>query len=295
MSQLQEYLNKTFNIDDRTSATIIITLFVFVLGILVNQLLKVISDFLKRKNLRKIFLLNLSELEKRALKQSHEYKSSSEQFSFTYTENFNLQKIDISQLIILKELGYKDTFNAFFSGIENWFKFKNLYRKAFNKIWDAIFAMDFWQGISLEMNHFNTAYSAYNEKRNLALQAFQTLLESKINTENLNHQDSNIAGYYRSLNIIVSDWQRLPKRSRADIIHRNIVLKVRIINRKFEKFNIPIIVDFNSFLLEASLQYQNIRLLYKVYNDRFTSLSILFRKHSRLINKGHLILKKGCC
>ncbi len=298
MNSLQDIIKTVFNIDENTSATIIITLFVFVVGIIIHSSIRIVSKYMKRINIRKMFLLNLHDLQKKSNHQAEKYKATASQFDFNHTGNFALYRIDISQLEILKEIGYTNSYNAFFSGIENIYRLKNIYRKAFTKMWEAVFALKYWQEKSEDLTFFNKTYASHMEKRNQSLKPYHQLIDSSVTDKaNLNNPDQNIVSYFKRVNSIHYEWQQLetPYRERVDVHHQNVVLKHRKLNMEYQRLNIPILNITNTYLLEASSHFTNLSNLLKTYKEMYNSFSLTFRKHSRLINKGRRILNNRYC
>ena len=294
MIQIQKYLEYQFDVDPNTSATIIITISVFMLGIFFQYLLHSITKFSERKRVRKIFLVGLSEFSKQVKKQSEQYGISAKTFAFDKKTNFEFNRATIFTISSLNGLDYNQTYQAFFFGFENIVKFNsNRKFEAFNKVWDSIKSVEFWHEKSFQnINYFIEKYNELNEKRNEAVNAHRLFYEPIM--KKLDGQDvpENIGRYMQAADQIHVDWQNKENRTRPHNIHRYLILRLRILNRKNQ--DIQIANGMNDNLLTASMEYESQRNFLKAQKDQMENYERSFRLYYRLVIAGREILKNYC-
>lgn len=287
---IQKYLESVFEIDANTSATILITLSIFIIGISIQQLLLLFSKFIERRKTRKIFKISLTGFIKQVKKQSEGYNETAKSFTFDEQTNFEFTRATIYTLSSLNSIGYQKTYEAFFTGFENIWKCNlNLKLKAFNKVWDSIKSVEFWHQKSFEdLSDFIDKYNDLNEKRNIAIENHRRFFESIITEINNKSVPAKVGLYIQDVDRIHVDWQKLKNRTRPNIIHRYLIIKLRIINRK--NSNIKIVNRMNENLLDATKEYQNQRNLLKTQKDQFENYSMNFKLFYRLSSKAKNVL-----
>ncbi|MCH7514010.1 MAG: hypothetical protein IH947_08740, partial [Bacteroidetes bacterium] len=118
MEKIQSYLQSLLGIDTNTSATIIIALIVFILGFGFTELSKSVSRFRSRRTVRQLFFYLLESLTIQIMKQVGAYEKTAMQFKFKSEKNFTITRATLAQVSKI-DIGYQETFVAFFKGIEN--------------------------------------------------------------------------------------------------------------------------------------------------------------------------------
>lgn len=290
---MQEYLIREFGIDENTSATIIITLVIATLGIAINLVFQFSSNLIKRWQRRRIFFIAIKRYSEQMLRQATGYSKTADKFKFENQERFGFFRIDLFPSQVLTDLGYKETYEACFSGVENVLRCKNKLRlKAFNKIWECIHSTDYLHNKSFEgMEKFIEQYNTINEVRNKALIAHQKYWEPIILAADGETVGRNIGTYLQGCDTIHVKWQNTEKKTRPDVIQRTLVLPLRIHNRKYKTQQIAQTMNYN--LLTASAEYENQRMLLRGNKQQFTIYACTFRYWGRVTSKSRKILK--CC
>jgi hypothetical protein len=294
MTQIQKYLETNYGTDANTSATLLITLTIFFLGLLFQHLLKTIGKYSERRRLRKTFHVALIEFSKQVKKQSEQYDKSSQTFTFDKKSNFEFNRATISTISSLNGLDYNRTFEAFFFGFENTIKF-NSKRKfiAFNRIWDSIKSVEFWHEKSFQdVNYFIEKYNEFNERRNDAIEAHRRFFEPIMTQLDGQTVPGDIGRYVQAVDQIHVDWQNFPNRTKPNIVHRYLVVRLRILNRK--NLNLTIANRMNNNLLTATMEYQSQSNFLKAQKEQFENYHHSFRNYYRLVNASRNILKNYC-
>ncbi|RBQ11547.1 hypothetical protein [Pedobacter miscanthi] len=140
MNEFIEWLSSYLGIDKNPTATIIVSLAVFCLGVIVNELVKAISRFRERRAIRELVRRNYLIFKK----YLHDQSSSLSTFGSFITlkgspPNFNLYVKLCSALDNFREISYSSAFKAFFVGFEN-FRLKGRVKRiqAFDNLYNSL-------------------------------------------------------------------------------------------------------------------------------------------------------------
>jgi hypothetical protein len=257
ISSLHDFLVDYFGIDKNTSATIIITIFVFGAGIFTSLMVDFFKTWYRRRMLQEVLKLDFA---KSLNKQGNIFAETAAQFNFDRQGPMEISRVEISQISSIKEIGYDQSFQAFFYGIYNLALFgrRKLKLKSFNKLWDSISAISYWHEKAVkEFDSYIEQSNVYNQRRNTAIDGYRKLIEEVFASVNGNRVPPPLATYLASIDAIHVIWQGLPNRTLPHIVQRKLVLPIRILNRKHQ--NLPIVNNINTYLLEASIHYENQR------------------------------------
>ena len=284
---IQDWINKAFNIKSETSATIIISFSIFILGILINEFIKFVSSYNKRSTVRAMFMLNLKDVNNDILTQSENYKKVADQFVFEYYDNYSITTNNLYKVNILIKIGYEQTFNAFFTGFENvvirCFA-KNKRIVAFNEIWEALEFVNNWQNeLCKDFDAFIAIYNKCNAELNKGINDYleymmPILFEAqKKGFEFFKIQDypEDLRLYLIAVDKIQFNWQKTPNRLNPFIIQRKLVLPLLILRKKYP--NTALIYGTYKPLLAANYKYIDMRKTLKAYKLMFTNYSETFK------------------
>jgi len=280
-----------FGIDKNTSATIIITVLVFGAGVLTTLLVDFMKTWYRRRMLQEVLKLNLVDFAKSLEKQAVIYFDTATQFSFERQGPLESSRVEISQIQSIKEIGYDQSFQAFFYGIYNivFFRRRRLKIKSFHKLWDAISSIAYWHDKSVkDFDFYLEQYNGYNEKRNRAIDSYRRFIE--LIFMNLNNQQlpARLGTYLQAIDTIHLAWQKKSNRTAPHIVQRHLVLPVRILNRKYQ--DVQLVSNINAYLLDASIHYENMSNLLSVKQKQYLYYGILFKGSCRLLKKIERIL-----
>ncbi len=298
MNSIIQYISCNYGIKNDTAATITITLFVFVTGFLINAILKNIGNYFERKKTKRIFEIALESFLKQIEKQSEAFLKSSESFTFKNEGNFVSKRIQILPLSSISEIGYKNTYEAYFLNIRSNILFvfckkkMNLKLEAFNKIWEAIHSIEFWHNKSFEnMDFFNTTYNLHNERRNDAIENYRLYFEKMMTATKQNAQNvsQEIIDYVKKVDNITADWHNLPKATNELVAHEKLIMPLRELNRKNQ--NLFLANEMNGILLKATQEFKNQQNLLATFKEQFKSSSDLFSNYHKSTLKSLKMLK----
>lgn len=282
---ISDYLVKHFGIDRNTAATIIITIVVFGAGVLTTLLVDFFRTWYRRKMVQQVLKLNLRDFSKKLSKQAKIFFKTAPQFNFDKRGPLETSRVEISQISSLREIGYDQSFQAFFYGIYNISFFgRKLRVKAFNKLWDTVSSISFWHEKSIkDFDFFLEHYNAYNEKRNTAIKGYMGTIEPIFIDSKGKGVPAPFGQYLQGVDAIHVNWQGLQNRTLPHIIQRNLVLPVMILSRKNQ--NLPLANTLNAYLLDASIHYENMSNLQSVTRQQYLYYYSLFKGSSKLLKK----------
>lgn len=280
MTDLQNLLNCKFDIDSNTSATIIITFIIFFSGILITELIKLLSRIRERRKFRLIINSSIKNVINQAKKQVVAYEKIAEEFNWKGNKHILLGRTILSKT----QFDYKMIFTAYFTGIENISLLKKKKSKAINKIWEALQSLDFWHEKSFaDVDKFLDKYSQYNNKRNEALDQHRKLIEMNLTSLSGNSLPTRLGHYVQQIDNLHVQWQAAENRTRPDILHDILVTPSLLLNRNYPE--IELARKSSDLLLQASIEYESMESLLKVYNQQFLNYSRIFRYNYRTLEK----------
>ncbi|MEO8110860.1 MAG: hypothetical protein ABI594_12540 [Ginsengibacter sp.] len=279
---MQDFIERLFNISHDASASLIVTLTIFILGYIITATVFIISKYFERKSNRKIFLDNLKSLNKSVLRQQTAFLDTINSLNIVTNSPWEYSKVEFFQIPVFKEMSFKESLKCFFFGLENQLAFwrnKKLRRHAFNKTWENITNVQFWSDRAL--NDFYPILDKYNqhgERRNAALRQLREMWEqlflfAKNEPGKLSQREFE---YVKLLDNTIAAYQKIPTNQRVIpyITHRKLILPIRILNRKYE--TLPLVANINNKAHEVSTHYhemeifiRNTRIQYKTYHYAF--------------------------
>lgn len=289
MKIIIEYLNNLFNIDNETSATIVITLTVFILGFIITWFINVLRKYFNRRRTRKLFLDLLKEIARTTLRQSNNFFDFSKKLTIENQDIFELDKSPINHLDNISRLSINSFHEAFFTGPEN-LCCRIIKQKAFNKIWIHISALSYWeQQYPNDLKEFINKFNNYEDKRNEELENWRKLSDELIFQVRQQGPTGRYLEYFTRYDEIVYGWQTAGQNTHYFTVQTDLIEPLRLLNRDFH--DLPVVLVLNNPLLGVTNYYENLISTLRVYNRQFNSLGISYKNSSKMITKGLQILK----
>lgn len=296
MADLIKYINKLFGIESATSAPIIITLLVFLTGQLLIWITAALKEISKRKQTRKVFGEVVNSAITTTRKQEKIFTECAGYMNFVNLNDLILKKMEFFQLDLLKEVGFNNSHSSFFNGIENWLKTRNrkTQSRAFVKCWEIMKSVDYWINESYNsIDGFSLKYNKHNDLRNEALTKLGKQVEDLLFSHIGKDVDPNTKlGSYLWKLLEINTKHRKANDLRPHSVHRNLVVQLRILNRKYPELNE--ISDMNFLLIEASIQYESMFDMLKKQRKQYLIFACNFRYNYRIFEKSLSILKAKC-
>ncbi len=292
IKNIQSSLNELFGIQSNVSASIMISIGIFVSGLILTETIKAIASFNKRKSTRRIFFLSLEELATRINRQSKSYRNLSNEIKFKSNTNYSIGNVDIFQLTTLKQMGYENLFLSLFTGFENtifrlYINKKRL--KAFNKIWEAIEYVKSWQEkLYDEAEVFNKMFNDENKVREIALKKYFAFIEPELTAGHGQPLDNDKVRYLQIVDNIHQQYFLSNDKTNPYILHRKLTLPIRILNRRNR--NVDIVHTSNIHLMDATYAYTNMKNINSVFKDMYFEQGIWFHKYAKLVSLSKRIL-----
>jgi hypothetical protein len=285
---MQKFIEKYFDISHDAAASLLITLSTFLLGYIITGLVYIISKYFQRKSNRKIFIENLTSLNKSLKRQEKEIGYTLKTFDIVKNAIWSYAKVEFFQIPVFREMSYKDTFNSFFLGIENQLSIcisKKLKRRAFNKTWENLNNIQIWS--EKAFNDFNPILEKYNQyggQRNKALNELRIMWEQLFQNVPQNIRPEELE-YLKQLDTLIATFQKIPsvERLKPYATHRSLILKIRILNRKYP--SIPFVRLFNDKALEVSNHYHDMELLLRHTKYQYQEYYHVFRRTQKTNQK----------
>ena len=288
MKNFIEYINNLFGIDNQTSATIIITLSVFILGFLMTGLFNSIKTEIKRNSTRKFFKDLLREIARTADKQSRYFQDFSKILNIEHEGQFVLKSTPINLLDNIQKLSLENISDACHNGIRNPFTNK-IRRKAFNKIWLHISSLAFWEERQVyELEKFINKFNEHENKRNEELENWRKISDQMMHPTNTQSIPAQAKPYYEEYDRIVYKWQTEGQITHYKKVQDELVDPLRELNRKYK--DLPYTLLLNSPLLGVTNSYNNLKTTLDVYSNQYRSQYITYKAASRVISKSIKII-----
>lgn len=218
---MQEIIQKYFGIKPEQAATILITLFVFVSGFVFNWVGKAISKFGTRHSHRRLFLDLVRRLNISVSKHRSALRASKNKLRLEDPEWINY-KSEFHPISVFKEIGYKDSFIAFFKGAENCFRSESDAKReeAFNTVWENLTRLEFLKDSMFEtFNVVNNDFNTNLDKWHVSLQNLRKHLEeAAVQIRNsLNNSNSRIQEMTAEINNIYAAFAERSDKERSNV------------------------------------------------------------------------------
>lgn len=278
-------------IDANTYATLIVTISVFILGFVFHRAAGLLSKYLERRRIRKVFYAAGKEFVSESRKQSQNFFSNAESYRMDKRGSFEYKRESFFTHSSLRELGFEKSYAAFFLGIENWLSFRPaLRRKAFMKIWSSLYSAEFWGKQSFDDMHvFIERYNEINERRNNSLEKHRQLVEDVIlKYDGKTVSPAAFGKYIQGIDEIHVKWQQSGNLTRPDVVNELLVEPMLKLNKENHMF--PISIASNNHLLPASAEYENQSNVLTAQRKQVCDYAWAFKSYARLCDRSLIIL-----
>ena len=286
---MQKIVETYFNIGHDASASIIITLIVFILGYLFTVIAFTLNNYFKRRSNRKVIFANYKSLNKSLKGQETGLLNTIASFDIVRNTPWVYNKAELFQIAVFKEMGYAETFKTFFLGFENIIFFNKkkraLKNRAYIKLWANINLVEFWSTKSFsDFYPILDKYNQFGDSRNNAVNRLRQFWESLFSNAK-NDLPREYLEYIKKLDGLIVKFSKIPGDLRVTpfTAHRKLVLPIRILNRQYPK--LPFIRDFNDIALEASTYYHEMELFLRHTRDQYKEYYFTIRTARRLNKK----------
>ena len=278
MGSIVDFLKCEFGIDNNTAATILITLLVFVTGILLNEIRKLISSIYKNFRIRQMLRGTLLEVSNSCQRQATEFQNFLPQLSPEHQGVFNLKMNAITHLDSIEKIPFENLYSSIFSYR---FPINNQFRtRSFNSIFNSIALL---KNMELrypeDMKLFIEKYTAFEDQWNSNLEGLRRLVDEIVLLTNNQQVPQNLADYLQTLDQIWVNWQQLENRTSFDNVRQHLLQPLRNLNRNSQ--GIRFITQINNFILGAEHAYTNLTGWLTVNQEKYRSFYFNYRLISR--------------
>ncbi|PWS25962.1 hypothetical protein DHW03_18085 [Pedobacter yonginense] len=139
MNSLINFLSSYLSIPKPATATITISILVFILGLFLNETIKEIGRYRQRRNFKKLLKRNYLIFKNYLFVQSTNMQTFSSQINEDSNPNFNIFVSPCSAISNFKDISYSNAFKSLFTGLEN-FRLFNFNRRlqAFDYLYESL-------------------------------------------------------------------------------------------------------------------------------------------------------------
>jgi hypothetical protein len=296
MHTFQQFIEKLFGIDHKTSSTIFITLLVFIAGQLIVVVTGIINRISKRTATRRIFFNVVSDAVRITHKLSRIHAETSETIR---KEEFSISKAEFYPSSVLPEIGFSKLFESLFFGVDNLAGGRQCKKKvkirSLTKIWELIRVIKFWEDKSFDgIPIFMGKLAEYNEKRNESFQKFNDLCDIKVldivvKINNHEELDPKLEEFVRRLSVIKEKWTNEADYTNVNVSQLHFVEPA--INLCNEYPSLPLPIELVNLLNVTTGWYINRQVLLKTSTQQYLTYSRDFSRYSRLLKKCLKILR----
>lgn len=280
METLQNLIIKYFNADENTSATIIITISIFFIGVLFQfGSSQVKKYFIKRvrRNTFKEIVRNLSIVIK---KQAENYSKTSKSFSIETLGNFYLTKNVLGHIDSFNQFDYNQVYESFLYRINC--KPQNT-RKLISKIYEHVkvsnvIDVKFDKDIDTFLEKINSYEHHWFENTETARKIIVELSDY-VSQKGTKYFQADYIRYIKSMTQLFADWKLFENRTDIFICYTNLIKPLLDINKAKTDCNRNLIDS----LLAAENDYENIVRLLDLYSRHFNNYSFSYKCSAKIL------------
>lgn len=289
-------LAESLGVTPAAIVTILVTVLVFISGIIINNLIAAYNSYVERPLNRRLSVINLKQLLRMVYKQAQHYDDFCKQLNIEYLNNYNFRYVDIPSINIFKEIGHRNLFRAYFEGTENFFAFYRKRKlKSFNVLWGIIeYTNNTHRESVTKAENFIKELGTLNHLRNEGLGKVQQNVEEFGNHFHRQLELKHPLGIDFGERIrIIDEYQRTlnptSPNNAQDYIDKLINLNRENIDlcSRYER-DIKS-VQMNADILSATLAFQNFSNLIEASNGTFTHLSKTYNEHYRKMKDAYRV------
>jgi len=170
-THIVDYLVSELQLSNETAVSLIVTISIFSLGIIINELLKAFSRYLERRNTRFVLVHTLNSIVNSGFKGSKYLEDISNKITFEGMGVLEYRKLDFFGSDALLDIGYEQLFNSLMFGPENHLRFLKSFRiKIFSKVWALNRVINsIHKRAYTEIEHLLREYNIKNDIRNKSI------------------------------------------------------------------------------------------------------------------------------
>lgn len=266
--------------------TILVSIFVFLMGILINSIISISKAYLQRSIHRRLSEINYRDLLRKLYKQSHDLKHIADQLTINHLGNYDFKYNNITSVDIFKQIGYENLYKAYLTGFENLnFIYQQRKLKVFSLLWGIVdYTQSTHQDSIKRLEKFQDDLGKMNFIRNEAIGKVQLNIEAfRIRFHKQLDLREPLGIFYDARERIIQEFtaqenQTLPEnvQSYLDKLIQLNRENVDLCNRYENDIKS---VQLNSDILYANLAFQNFVGLIKATNGIYNHLYLTYLSH----------------
>lgn len=297
---LQEWLKKTFAINDAVAASILVTITVFVVGGILKWVSNLFLNYKLRANNRRLFFNCLNKLPKKFNQQCQELQTTVNRLILDGKEDFYYNQLNYPEIETILQIPYRDLFLANFSGFEN--IFKNLIQKrkrdaAFDEIRDILTKSLFYDKKSADdMETFLKSFNMYVSEITDLLIKFQLLIETHRRNTLMKNENPGLKVLMTELDKVYTTWQQGEIFSSLVGLEENLLLPIKEVCDKYPTTDVYL--EIIPKLFQLQIVYRNIVGLVNNRKKQFLEYKRIFHINEErlplvisILNKNYMLKK----
>ncbi|OFX87829.1 MAG: hypothetical protein A2W99_16065 [Bacteroidetes bacterium GWF2_33_16] len=280
METLQNLIDKYFKVDENTSATIIITISIFLIGISIQFISNQIKKYFIKKVRRKTFIEIVRNLSKTTKKQSDKFVKTSESLSIESLGKFYLTRNVLGHIDSFREFNFVQVYESFLYRIN--FKFINR-RKLISKIYEHVkltTVIDAKCNRDIEklfdkLNHLERGYlDSVDSLRKKFIE-----LSDNIRYNGIKGLKKDYVEYIIAMDRVFANWSVLEDRGNIYISYNNLTSPLLKVNSDFVDCNRELL----DFLFAADNYYKRIIRLLDTYSKLFMDYASCYKCSTKVL------------
>lgn len=286
MKQFLNFLHNEYGISIDAIVSTFITISTFLIAYLFKIIYSAYANYHKRKDIKEIILVAIDELENKIKLQVVSYEKFVSQVGVDNTEPFILEQISFPSIEIVKQIGFRKTYNTYFSGIKIPFSNNKKELSALNRFWETIdffdsFHKDSWK-IGLD---FIKNFNINEAKRNNSILSAQRLIDNLMILFANRPTHPVHKSYIEQLDKILFEHGSMPNFNLPTIMDEfycNKILDLNRRNRDSLKHFVNAIdaAELNRYLLEANIHFKNSKTIVYQTKENFNHLVEKYKESS---------------
>ncbi|WP_282037363.1 hypothetical protein [Saccharicrinis aurantiacus] len=291
MNEFIEWIKCIFSIDNNTTATILITVFVFLMGLFFQGIFVMIKNIILRKRQRNTFIYLLNVTSQSIYRQGLFFEKFSKKLDIKFSGNFTLSQVSITYLSTFEKLEFELLRSSFINGIENLCSSYKL--NAFTKSYTIIERIkkieDSYPG---DLNNLYNKFGNYEAKWNKSLELIRQNYDEILDQVRINNTVRNELEreFVDKLDQTIFKWQQTKNRNSIYTVQNELVIPLLALFK--EQRYIQITANLRTLktqLLNAEIYYMNLENIINLYKGQFDSYASIYKNTRRIIN---LIIKR---
>ena len=282
LDQIKQFI-KSLGADDSTTASIIVTLVVFLTGGVASVIYTAFKRYIERVNHRAVFCDLITRIAISSRKQGKYFQIAAESFDIKTGLPPKLQIVTIEHLQSIEKIDFKHFYDAYFYAW-SFAKTKQMDIRRFDRVWAFIYSLkDIESKYYEDCKRYDDLRKEFNDKLNENLSVISNFHNQIVHeTTNLKINDKRLFDCINAFDKIIYEWQQMPNHTANYVTNTYMVQPLLGWTREYR--DISLVLELAPSLLQADLQYQSLVALMDFNKKLFDAYSLVYRRAWRIIS-----------